>query len=270
MRSRLGVERLTSRWAARLPTSGISLAMNSLLAAEAIGALGLDSVTIDMQHGALTEGDMMHLLQALGRSDAVPFVRVAWNHPDLIMKALDAGALGLFCPMIESADEAARFVLSCRYPPGGNRSIGPLLAEARFGNGYVADVAASVLPFAMIESEAAVSRINEICSVPGLSGVYVGTSDLSLSLVHNPTFDPGVPALREALVATAAAAHSTGKIAAVHIADVSHAKLMRELGYNHIVLSSDYRIMMKAVAVALDRLLASIGSETESAPVAGN
>src|ERR1700733_770239 len=106
--------------------------------------LGLDSVTIDMQHGALDDATLFQLLQASAASVSVPFVRVARNDPAMIMRAFDAGALGLFCPQVDSAAEAAVFVSACRYPPNGTRSIGPLLAETRFGDDYVERVAPAV------------------------------------------------------------------------------------------------------------------------------
>jgi 4-hydroxy-2-oxoheptanedioate aldolase len=246
---RASPDMLTAKWQAGLATTGISLAMASLLGAEALAGSGWDSITIDMQHGALDERDMMQLLQAMAACATVPFVRVPWNAPAAIMKALDAGALGLFCPLIETAAAADAFVATCHYPPLGLRSIGPLLAQRRYGDDYVQAVAPKILAFAMIESEAGIEALDEILAVPGLTGIYVGTSDLALSLTGSPVFNPATRA-GNAVKHIAQKARAAGKIAAIHIVNMAHAGLVREFGYQHVVFASDYRLMMQAAAAA--------------------
>ncbi len=254
---------LTRKWQEGTATTGVSLAMGSLLGAEAVAASGWDCVTIDMQHGALDERDMMQMLQAAAGYATVPFVRVRWNGPAAIMKALDAGALGLFCPLIETAAQASQFVEACYYPPQGIRSIGPLLAQLRHGTDYVQAVAPQVLSFAMIESAAGIAALDEILAVPQLTGLYVGSSDLALSLTGDPLFDPGVAGVLEAVSTIARKTRAAGKIAAIHIVDLEHAALVRKLGYQHVVFASEYRLMMQAVRDAHGRLCAAL----EGAPV---
>jgi 4-hydroxy-2-oxoheptanedioate aldolase len=248
---------LTAKWQAGIATTGVSLAMASLLGAEALAGSGWDSITIDMQHGALDERDMMQLLQAMAACATVPFVRVPWNAPAAIMKALDAGALGLFCPLIESAGAARDFVQACYYPPRGLRSIGPLLATRRHGVDYVEKIAPKILSFAMLESEAGIAALDEILAVPGLTGIYVGTSDLALSITGSPLFNPATPA-GAAVKHIAQKIRAAEKIAAIHIVDMAHAGLVRECGYQHVVFASDYRLMMQAAAAAHAALSASL------------
>src|SRR5690349_13123427 len=85
--------------------------------AEAMAHQGWDAITIDTQHGLIGYSEMLAMLQAVSASEAVPLVRVAWNQPGEIMKALDAGALGVICPMVNSRAECEAFVRACRYPP---------------------------------------------------------------------------------------------------------------------------------------------------------
>ena len=49
----------------------------------------------------------------------------AWNDPATIMKALDLGAYGIIVPLVNTAEDAAKAVAACRYPPVGMRSSGP-------------------------------------------------------------------------------------------------------------------------------------------------
>jgi len=254
---RAGPELLTAKWQAGIPTTGISLVMSSLLGAEALARTGWDCITIDMQHGALDDRDMMQLLQAMSAGAAVPFVRVPWNEPAAVMKALDAGALGLFCPLIETAEAARSFVAACYYPPRGIRSIGPFLATLRHDEDYVQSVAPNILSFAMIESEAGIAAVDEILAVPGLTGIYVGSSDLALSMTGSPVFDPATRT-GGAVKRIAEQARAAGKIAAIHIVNMAHGRLVRDFGYQHVVFASDYRLLMQAATEARANLSAAL------------
>ena len=132
-------------------------------------------------------------------SDATPLVRVPWNDPSYIMRALDAGAMGLICPMINTKAEAEAYVRAGRYPPMGERSFGPFRAAQYAGADYWQHANEEVLLFAMIETRQAVSNLHEILSVKGLNGVYIGPSDLSLSMGKPPTLDPSDKTVLEAM-----------------------------------------------------------------------
>jgi len=98
----------------------------SSFSAEVMAHQGFDSITIDTQHGVVDYQMAITMLQAISTTDVIPLVRVPWNDPGLLMKTLDAGAYGVFCPMINTADDAAALVRACKYPPQGIRSFGPI------------------------------------------------------------------------------------------------------------------------------------------------
>jgi 4-hydroxy-2-oxoheptanedioate aldolase len=103
---------------------------------------------------------------------------------------LDAGAVGLICPMIETRAQAEAFVGACYYSRVGYRSYGQIRAGLdREGGAYVAEANDSTLTFAQIETKAGLDNLAEILSVERLSGVYIGTMDLSLSLSLKPPSD---------------------------------------------------------------------------------
>ena len=106
--------------------------------AEAYASAGWDAVTIDMQHGASDTNDLIGLMQAICLNDVMPLVRVPWNDPSYIMRALDCGAMGIICPMVNTVAEAEALVRSGRYPPMGARSNGPFRAAQWAGADYVA------------------------------------------------------------------------------------------------------------------------------------
>ncbi len=101
-----------------------------------IAHLGFDAVTAHLQHGAGDNTAAFTILQAISTGPALPMVRVPWNDPALLMKLLDAAAMGVICPMINTAEDARAFLGACRYPPLGYRSFGPNRAVHSAGADY--------------------------------------------------------------------------------------------------------------------------------------
>src|ERR1700722_17819109 len=120
---------LKRKWAAGTITTGTCIAIPAGIAAEIVAHQGWDSVLIDVQHGLIDYQIAAEMIQAMGSSDVPALVRVGSNDPSGIMKVLDAGALGVCCPAIESAAAARQFVGACRYPTLGYRSFGPFRAS---------------------------------------------------------------------------------------------------------------------------------------------
>ena len=106
--------------------------------AEVMARQGFDALCVDLQHGTAEMKDVAPMLQAISQTDTVPVVRVAWNEPAAIMKALDLGAYGIIVPLVNTPAEAAMAVAACRYPPVGMRSSGPVRAVHYGGADYVA------------------------------------------------------------------------------------------------------------------------------------
>src|SRR5438477_1274549 len=149
------------------------LSLANSYSAEIMAHQGFDSVTIDLQHGAVDYPAAVGMLQAISTTAAVPMVRVPWNEPILTAKLLDAGAYGVICPMINSKAQAEAFVEACRYPPRGSRSFGPNRAVLYGGADYWRHANEEILLFAMVETLEALADLEGITSVDGLDGVYV-------------------------------------------------------------------------------------------------
>ncbi|HLG12436.1 MAG TPA: aldolase/citrate lyase family protein, partial [Dehalococcoidia bacterium] len=110
------------------PAIGGWLGVPSSYSAEVMANQGFDWLCIDTQHGAIDFSAALPMLQAISLTPTMPFVRVPWNEPSIIMKYLDAGAYGIIVPMIETREDAERAVWAMRYPPQGMRSSGPYRA----------------------------------------------------------------------------------------------------------------------------------------------
>lgn len=212
--------------------------------AEVMASLGWDALTIDMQHGMIGYPEMLAMLQAISTTPLTPMVRLAANDPTLIGQALDAGAMGVICPLINSAQEAADFVAACRYPPHGVRSSGATRAMIYAGFDYGAKAEAQILKFAMIETADALKHLEAIAATPGLDGLYIGPSDLSLALDGTQGFDKDEPHMLEAYAAIVAACQRNGLTAGIHTASPAFAGRMAQLGFRFITLVGDFNFIL--------------------------
>jgi 4-hydroxy-2-oxoheptanedioate aldolase len=227
-------------------------AIPSVFSTEIYAAQGWDSVTLDMQHGSLDINDVVPMLQAISSAgDATPMVRVPWNDPAHVMRVLDAGAYGIICPMINTKAEAEALVRAGRYPPMGERSFGPFRAAQYGGADYWQHANEEVLLFAMVETRQAVGSLEEILSVQGINGVYVGPSDLSLSLGKTPTLDPSDKEVLAAMDTIVKTTRKAGLIAGVHTDGAKTALRRFEEGFQMCTILNDVRLLAMGAAQAI-------------------
>jgi 4-hydroxy-2-oxoheptanedioate aldolase len=207
---------LQTRWTNGGHTIGSWLAWREPQLAEIAATSGYDYVCIDMQHGLMDLDLMSTMVANVARTDAVPMVRVPWNEPGVIGRALDAGALAIVIPMVNTAEQAAQAVSSCRYAPAGSRSYGPVVPNNRFGPNYPAQANEQIAVIPMIETVEAINNLDEILSVPGVDAVYVGPTDLSLSLGLAPIMDHDGGPFEDALLKVVDACNRHGVVPGIH------------------------------------------------------
>jgi 4-hydroxy-2-oxoheptanedioate aldolase len=236
--------RLRELWADGRPTINGWCSTPGGFSAELMASMGWDSVTIDTQHGVIGYSEMLGMLQAVSTTAAVPLVRVSWNQPGEIMRALDAGAYGVICPMINDAAECAAFVQACRYPPDGFRSSGPTRAVIYGGSDYHAGANGQILTLAMIETAAGLANVETIVATAGLDGVYIGPSDLSLGIGGSPGQDQETPALMAAFDKILAACKAEGVKVGVHTNSIAYSQKMIARGFDMVTVGSDVRFLM--------------------------
>jgi len=232
-------------------TVGCWLSMANGHSAESLAKLGFDWICVDLQHGLIDYKDLTYMLPAISTSDTIPLVRVPWNEPYEIMKVLDAGAYGVIVPMVNDRAEAERAVDSCRYPPQGHRSFGPIRAAMYGGKGYAAEANGEIACIAMIETEDGINNLDEILSTPGLDGIYIGPSDLALALGMQPTGDNDDPKHAETVQKILDACRKHGVAAGIHTSSLAYTQRYLAAGFNLITLGSDSGFMMRMAAQEL-------------------
>jgi 4-hydroxy-2-oxoheptanedioate aldolase len=237
--------RLKRLWEEGQPALGGWLTVPSSFSAELFGHAGFDWVCVDMQHGLIDYQVGVTMLQALSTTDVVPIVRVPWNEPGIIMKALDAGAYGVIVPMVNSRAEAEAAVGACRYAPDGYRSHGPVRAAVYSGRDYSSKANEEMLCIVMIETREGVENVEEIVSVPGVDVAYIGPADLSVSMGYPPA-----PYHEEAEYAGAVqkvvdACRKHRVIAGFHGGNPANARARIEQGFRFVEVCADAEALMR-------------------------
>ena len=228
------------------------LAIPSGFSAEVMAQCGWDTVTVDLQHGVQDYQSMVHCFQAMQAHPVTPLVRVPWNEPGIIGKVLDGGAMGVICPMVNNAAEARALADACLYPPMGKRSNGPIRA-AMYGeaSAYQATANDEIMVIPMIETREGIDNIDEILQVPGISGIYIGPSDMGLSLGMIPTLDreePNILAIYETLLASC---KKHGKFAGLHNGSAAYAARMIGMGFQLVTIANDIGLMARGAKEAV-------------------
>lgn len=228
------------------------LSIGSAYAAEAIAHQGFDAATVDCQHGMIGFETAILMLQAISSTEAIPLVRPSGLVPSEIMRLLDAGAYGVICPMISTADDAAQLVAACRYPPDGSRSFGPARGLLYGGADYLDGANRELLVLGMIETREGLDNLEEILAVPGLDGIYVGPNDLSLALGHRPENESSVSEVANAIELVRRRTAETGKIAGIFCSNGTAAAMRVAQGFDLVTPGNDAALLRGAMREAVN------------------
>jgi len=240
-----------AKWRRGEPSVGAWLSLGNVHTAELIANAGFDWVVVDLQHGLIEYGDLLRMLPAISTTDTTPLVRVSGNNLPEINKVLDAGAMGVIVPLVNTPEQAAAAVSACRYPPDGTRSFGPTRAALYGGRGYAAEANGQIACIAMIETQEGLDNLDAIVATPGLGGVYVGPSDLALSLGLPPRGDTDEPRHLAAVEQILAACKRAKVPAGIHTGGLEWSRRRLAMGFDFVTLGTDAGFMMQAVTADL-------------------
>jgi 4-hydroxy-2-oxoheptanedioate aldolase len=209
-------------------------------------ARSFDWICIDMQHGLAGQGEMVSMLQSVAIRGTPALVRVPWNDPGAIMRALDGGAQGVIVPMVNSASEARQAVGACKYAPDGYRSWGPS-RNALYGQQLAAsEINKRVACVVMVETTSAIAAVDDIASVEGVDGVFVGPSDLAVAIGVSPAAAASDSHHLELVTKVAQACHRNQVVAGIMCDSADMAISRFELGFRMLALRSDARLLQTA------------------------
>jgi 4-hydroxy-2-oxoheptanedioate aldolase len=200
---------------------------------EMIGLLGYDWILVDCEHSYMDLESAQRLIMAAQLRGVTPLVRVPQNLPEIILRDMDMGAMGVMVPNIGSVDDAEKAVRAVKYPPLGERGLAGVRAAdygltAPLGE-YVKVANAETIVMGLIESKDGVEHIDEILAVEGLDGINIGPNDLSKSLgVPGQTNHPLVV---EATAKVLAAGKRAGRVVGAGVRPGENMKKYIDEGY---------------------------------------
>lgn len=212
---------------------------------------GFDYMFIDMEHGAYDLETAAAIIKVARLADIVPVVRVPDGLYHLIARVLDAGAMGVMVPRVETRETVERAVAAMRYPPLGKRGCAlgrghsdyqrePLWEYTRHAND-------NILAVMQIERKIAVDHIDDLLSVPGVDVAFIGPADLTLSLGASSPQDPSV---QEAIAKVVDAGKRHGVATGIQLRDIEQIKMWQARGMTMMGYASDLDFIAEGARAA--------------------
>jgi 4-hydroxy-2-oxoheptanedioate aldolase len=213
------------------------LTLNNPFLIELIGEAGWDCLTIDQQHGLGGNEALLACLTAAKACGLPAIVRVANNDPGLVGRALDAGAQGIMCPLINNVEEAEAFVRAVKYPPRGLRSWGPYRARLGHEGDYFTTANAFTIACPQIETKGALDQLDDILGLDGVDMVCFGPNDLSVALTGR--LDIWAKEVQEAMTLLLRKAREKSVMTLIFANDVAFAKPRVAEGWDVVAVGTD-------------------------------
>lgn len=236
-------EKIKQKLKEKKPSIGTWMSMAHPSIAEILAMAGYDWVVVETEHTSIDNSEALRLIIAIEQRGAIPLVRLASVDPVQAKAVLDSGAAGVIVPMVNTKAEAQLAVAMCKYPPMGTRGVGLARAQG-YGvdfDAYVTKANEKTLVIVQIEHIDAVNNIDEILSVPGIDGTFIGPYDLSMSLgIPGQLSHPKVIEAKEKVLKAVLA---KGLAAGIHMVQPATAvqdceKAVKE-GYTFVAVGTD-------------------------------
>ena len=216
-----------------------------------VARLGFPAVALDLQHSTIDMGEAAKMTSAINALGTPVILRVRWNDPGIVGSALDMGAAAVIAPMTNSVVQVQALVKAAKYPPVGQRSWGgyTMLQSAGVSAGdYLKQANHETLVLAMIETQESLDNVEAIAAVPGLDGLFVGPSDLSIALSNGAKIDRLGQGTLDAMKKVVAATKKHKLIAAAFAGTADGVKAYAEIGFTFLAGPTDTELMRMGTA----------------------
>ena len=244
------------------PSVGCFMEIGSATAAECLALAGFDYIIIDTEHGPFHPQTALEYIRSAKLYGTTPLVRVQEISRPAVLKALDAGAMGLIIPSLSSVAEAEAVVRFGKYPPLGERGVAASGGTAFWQEDYaqhglahyfeVSNRETMLIP--QCETAGCLEKLEEIVALPGVDGIFVGPFDLSTAMGIPGEFDR--PEFKDALRHIAGVCRAAGKPTLIFAGSVAAAREDLAMGYDSIAYSMDASLLIEARRAAVRDILA--------------
>jgi 2-dehydro-3-deoxyglucarate aldolase/4-hydroxy-2-oxoheptanedioate aldolase len=213
---------------------------------EIMAYAGFDFVVVDLEHAPLDLQTAYRLVNSAAALGMTPLVRVPDKTPSTIQKILDAGAMGILVPHVDTVEQAFAVGQACRFPPHGVRGAGGTSRAGAWGlrpNKEYLAAGQDVLCIPQLESVEAIKAAPEMLALDTVDAVFVGAADLSMSMGTTPT----APEVLELIASAIEAAHAAGKRCGLAFGSApgKAAQAVRD-GCDFVLLSNDTSMLAEA------------------------
>ena len=225
------------------------LQLCSNISAEIMANAGFDVLVIDAEHSPVDYKTILSMCQAMKGTDAVPFVRTPWNDLISLKRVFDCGVGGVHIPYVNTKEEALNAVKYSKYPTQGLRGIAGSPRAAGYGmnrGSYLQRANEENLIIVAIETPEAVKNLDEILTVEGVDGIFIGPMDLSTSLGYFG--NPGAEEVQEVIRGVEKKVVNSDKFLGTISGNFEQAKDLYERGYNIVYMMSDATDLSKMSA----------------------
>lgn len=226
---------------------------------EICASSGIDAICIDAEHAQIDRERIEDLIRAADSQRVPALVRVPGHQSEWIAAVLDAGAAGVLVPRVSSAAQAQAAVMATRYPPVGQRGVGPGRAS-RYGYdmaGYAATANEALLLAIQVETAEGLANIDAIAAVEGIDLIFVGPGDLSVSM--GATGAENLPRLHAAIKTIVAATTAAGRVAGLFVRSPLDIAKWAPLGIGFFIVSSDAMLLAATLAETVKMIRAQSG-----------
>lgn len=225
------------------------------LSTELLGQVGFDWLLIDCEHAPNDIRTLIHQLMGLKNSDSAPFVRPTHNDKIEIKRLLDIGFYNFLIPFVSTKQDAEQAVSYTRYPESGVRGVSVSHRSNNWGfePDYQKKINDNISIMVQIEDRSGVENVNDILSVDGIDGVFIGPSDLAASFgqLGNASHET----VYQAICGVIAAAKSHGKSCGILAPNHDDANHFLELGANFVAVGSDIGLLKTAAIQLKEKFL---------------
>lgn len=219
--------------------------------AEISAGAGFDWLLVDGEHAPNDLRSIVAQLQVIAARDSHAVVRPPIGETWIIKQLLDAGAQSLLIPMVETADQARALVDAVTYPPHGVRGVGSALARASdfaaIGD-YLTTARQEICLLAQVENRKGLEALDEILSVDGLDGVFIGPSDLAADMGF--LGQAGAAEVKAAVLSAIEKIVASGKAAGILTLDAELQRQCRDLGASFIATEIDVTLFARNMRAA--------------------
>ncbi len=218
-----------------------------------------DGIWLDLEHRAMDNREVQYLINFCKVHDIDCMVRPPTLERTKLYRYLEEGAAGFLVPLVSEPQMAADLVQAIKYPPLGNRGMDGAGFDGDYGidvwfpgSTYNADANQETFIITQVETLQAVANAEEIASIPGIDGLFVGPGDLNLRIATAPGGTDMT--LEKAIETVAAAAEKHGKVWGTTAGSLDELKRYRAMGAQMVPYGGDFALMtvLKNASADLD------------------